>query len=118
MPQKAPRPCWYPGCRNLNCTLHARPNLFVRLPEHRPTAAMRGYGSHWQKQRKAFLLAHPYCEDCGSAATIADHEPSRRELVRQGVADPDADQYLHPRCQTCHNRKTNKLEGGGWHGRE
>jgi 5-methylcytosine-specific restriction protein A len=116
MPNKTPRPCWYPGCSKLDCKEHTRSSL-VRPPDLRPSAALRGYGARWRVVRAAFLAAHPICESCGQPATIADHVPSRRELVSQGVANPDADQYLHPLCRTCHNRKTIQLEGGWGHGR-
>ena len=116
MPNKPPRPCWYPGCRNLNCIEHPRPGS-IRPPDLRPTAAKRGYGARWRVIRARFLAAHPTCEDCGRPATVPDHVPSRRQLVAMGVPDPDADQYLHPRCRTCHNRHTNRQDGGGWHGR-
>jgi 5-methylcytosine-specific restriction protein A len=117
MANKIARPCWYPLCKRINCTIHGERPKAIRPPDTRPSAALRGYGSRWREKRNAFLKKHPFCEDCGAPSRIADHMPSRRELVRLGVADPDADQYLHPRCQTCHNRKTNKQEGGGWHGR-
>lgn len=95
--------------------MHQRP-ASVRPPDLRPSAARRGYGARWRQVRAKFLAEHPYCEDCGAPSTIPDHVPSRRELVALGVPDPDAEQYLHARCQTCHNRKTNKQDGG-WHGR-
>jgi 5-methylcytosine-specific restriction protein A len=117
MPNKTPRPCTHPGCKMLNCTVHQRTPSQQRQPDLRPSAARRGYGDHWRKVRAAFLLAHPTCEDCSRIATIADHVPNRRELVRMGVPDPDVDEYLHARCKICHDRKTATLDGGGWRGR-
>jgi 5-methylcytosine-specific restriction protein A len=121
MPTKAPHPCVVPGCRTLvsqgsRCEIHAREHQ-GRAETVRPSAARRGYGADWRKKREAFLHDHPTCEDCGRPAVIPDHVPSRRELVKQGVPDPDADQYLHACCRACHNRRTNAQEGGGWHGR-
>jgi 5-methylcytosine-specific restriction protein A len=100
----------------LNCTVHQRPSM-RRAPDLRLSAARRGYGAGWRKKRAAFLAANPACEDCGHPATDVDHIPSRRELLAQGVHDPDADQYLHSRCHSDHTRKTNRQEGGGWRGR-
>ncbi len=45
---------------------------------------------------------------------MADHNPTRAVLIAQGITDPDADQYLVPRCKPCHTRKTNREDGGGW----
>jgi 5-methylcytosine-specific restriction enzyme A len=118
MALRIPRPCSYPGCSTLGCTVHVRPvSTEQRPPDRRPSAARRGYDARWRERRKEFLSTHPYCEDCGAPATIPDHVPSRRTLLAQGVADPDADQYLHPRCHSCHNKHTNAVDGGGWHGR-
>lgn len=51
-------------------------------------------------------------------ATVADHHPtSRRELLTQGVTDPDADHRLRPLCTTCHNRETARNQPGGWNAR-
>jgi 5-methylcytosine-specific restriction protein A len=80
--------------------------------QRRGTARQRGYGSAWDKRRAAFLLAHPWCEDCGEPSTDADHTPSRRELVASGVVDPDDDRFLHARCHRCHSRKTAARDGG------
>ena len=121
MPNRPPRCCNHPGCprpayHGSLCEEHAKEQ--PRQQETaRPTSAQRGYGARWQKRRAEFLRDHPICEDCGRIATIPDHVPSRKELVRLGVPDPDADRYLHPRCRTCHNRKTNAKDGGGWRGR-
>ena len=113
MANKIARVCWVPLCGRINCTIHGERPASVRPPDTRPSAARRGYGARWQRIRAAFLAAHPYCQDCGAPSAIPDHIPSRRTLVARGVPDPDTDQYLHARCQTCHNKKTNR-EDGGW----
>jgi hypothetical protein len=65
----------------------------------------------WRRTSKAFLLKYRWCELCGIRglqvrATVADHWPrSRRELLAQGVADPDAFMYLRPLCRADHNAR-------------
>ena len=78
----------------------------LRSKEPRPSSATRGYNYKWRQRRAEFLNEHPYCVDCGESATVPDHDPlTRRELIALGVIDPDADQYLQPRCASCHARK-------------
>lgn len=60
----------------------------------------------WRKRRARFLRTHPTCIDCGSPATELDHVPPRQLLVALGIHDPDADQWLNPRCGSCHSRVT------------
>ena len=70
-----------------------------------------GYGPEWSRRRTAFLAKHPLCADCGEPATDADHYPTtRRVLLAQGVADPDADAYLVPRC-AAHHRSRSARQG-------
>lgn len=85
----------------------------------RGTASSRGYGYRWAKTiRPAFLRRHPLCSMCGGPATDADHWPvDRRELVAQGVADPDADERLRALCSTHHKRATAAAQPGGWNAR-
>lgn len=73
----------------------------------RESAADRGYGALWRKRRDAFLAKHPDCTDCGRKATVPDHAPkTRKQLVAEGVKDPDHERYLQPRCARCHNRRS------------
>lgn len=81
----------------------------------RPTAAQRGYDARWQCRRKRYLASHPICALCPHPAKVADHYPrSRRQLIADGVRDPDADAYLRPLCTNCHNKETAKHQPGGW----
>lgn len=116
-------PCPHVGCPELHdkrigdCPAgHAKAKRKAaqqRTDSQRPTARQRGYGKAWERTRRAFLAAHPRCIDCGKPATAADHAPlSRRELIRQGVNNPDAWHYLQPRCLRCHSSKTAKHDGG------
>ena len=113
MPHKPLNPCSTPGCSNLvahgRCAEHEK-----QAEKQRGSADKRGYGTRWQRIRKAYLYRHPWCTLCGAMATVADHYPlSRRELVARG-ADPDAPSNLRPLCATCHNRETAQHQPGGW----
>ncbi len=71
--------------------------------------------SEWARKRKRFLYANPWCVLCGQPANVADHYPlSRKQLIAQGVDDPDAPKCLRALCVTCHNRETAKHQPGGW----
>ena len=74
------------------------------------TAAQRGYGYRWQKERAEFLRANPLCVECGRRgrvvrATVVDHKiPHRGDPVL--FWDRSNWQGL---CQEDHNEKT-KME--------
>lgn len=81
----------------------------------RPTAAARGYGAAWQRVRTRFLRANPICILCGQPSQVADHYPkSRKQLLSEGITNPDAPEYLRPLCTSCHNKETAKHQPGGW----
>lgn len=94
------------------CESHAR-----RAEQLRGSASSRGYDAVWRERRAAFLARHPNCEVCGAPATEADHEPTRRELVAAGIADPDDERYLHALCHPHHSEKTAAQSPGGWNAR-
>lgn len=84
-----------------------------RPVDDRPSAAKRGYGAAWAKIRSRYLATHPTCVLCGAPATVPDHYPvTRRQLVAQGVTDPDADRHLRPLCKRDHDRSTASRDGG------
>lgn len=114
MPRKPRPPCSVPGCPELTtggrCPVHAR-----EAEEQRGTTTTKGYGTRWQRIRKRYLYAHPWCLLCSATATVADHFPlSRSQLVGRNVADPDAFEHLRPLCTSCHNKQTAKHQPGGW----
>ena len=114
MPRKPRTPCPIPGCPELTtggrCAAHEK-----QAARQRETTAERGYAARWQRIRRRYLYAHPWCVLCARAATVADHFPlSRRELITRGVSDPDASEHLRPLCTNCHNRETAKRQPGGW----
>ncbi|WP_329013178.1 hypothetical protein OG271_03935 [Micromonospora rifamycinica] len=114
---RALKVCAAPGCPELvrtgRCATHA-----THAEQQRGTAAQRGYDHRWTRRRAAYLRDHPACRLCPAKATVADHHPaSRRDLVAQGVADPDADHRLRPLCASCHGRETARHQPGGWNAR-
>ncbi|MDP8971189.1 MAG: HNH endonuclease [Actinomycetota bacterium] len=117
MPQRPLRRCTTPGCPHKveagRCPIHARNRLITRQRDPGAT-----YHGDWPRRRLDYLARHPVCVLCGRAATVADHHPhSRRQLIRAGVADPDADQHLRPLCKPCHDRQTGLNQPGGWNTR-
>jgi 5-methylcytosine-specific restriction protein A len=117
MPARPLQPCTTPGCpgrchegRCRRCRDTRQGNRRLK-PE---TTAERGYGAAWRRRRLDYLSTHPRCLLCPALAAVPDHYPiSRRDLVRVGVADPDADEYLRPLCIRCHNRQTGLRQPGG-----
>lgn len=109
--------CSTPGCPELTpsgrCT-----TCTSRADQQRGTAAARGYDRRWERRRARYLTRNPICVLCGGIATVADHHPeSRRDLIAQGVADPDADHRLRPLCDTDHSKQTAQHQPGGWNAR-
>jgi 5-methylcytosine-specific restriction enzyme A len=45
----------------------------ARFDKTRPSSSARGYTSAWEKARKAYLRAHPFCRVCGDPAVCVDH---------------------------------------------
>ncbi|MDR9857860.1 HNH endonuclease [Paenibacillus sp. VCA1] len=113
MPSKARRPCSYPGCPALTsegsrCNEHRR-----AVDRSRGTAAERGYDGKWRKARAEYLRNHPLCKHCQdnnklTEATRVDHiipHKGNRQLFW------DRNNW-QPLCESCHNRKTAKEDGG------
>jgi 5-methylcytosine-specific restriction protein A len=111
MPNAPKRPCRHPGCpaltRERYCEQHARQHAreswqrMNALP--RESAARRGYDRKWAECRKAYLAAHPLCEDClaegrTAAAVLVHHkEPvDERPDLRLNWEN------LRGLCRNCH----------------
>jgi 5-methylcytosine-specific restriction protein A len=98
----------------------------------RGTSRERGYNStRWRTRRKATLMRDPLCTchdrshghgvDCLAPSSVADHYPtSRKDLIAQGVVDPDALDRLRGICRSCHSKATATTSGqeGGWNRRD
>jgi len=106
------RPCNVPGCPEIavkggRCAAHAAERERA-TDRSRPPAYKRGYDYDHRKRRARVLRECPYCVQCGAPATVVDHIVP---LARGGTDDMG---NLQPLCARCHNRKTNREDGGGW----
>lgn len=114
--------CRKPGCNELisegsYCQAHG--NLKKRYEKERLSAAKRGYDHKWRGARIRFLRKHPLCKHCFEkqnkliTATVVDHiVPHRGDMVLFWD-----EKNWQPLCETCHNAKTAKEDGGYGNGR-
>lgn len=126
MPRRTMTVCSVPGCPELTtggrCDEHKR-----QAERRRGGYAQRGGGNQprWRRIRNRVLERDPLCTctdeahghgpRCLDPATVADHYPtSKRELVAQGVPDPDAMRRLRGLCASCHGKHTAATSPGGW----
>ncbi|WP_132805430.1 HNH endonuclease signature motif containing protein [Tepidamorphus gemmatus] len=88
MPVRAPRICGcghaVPSGARCACQLRRDAERKARHDAHRPTARQRGYDSKWDRERAAFLAAHPTCQrdGCTAPATVVDHITPHRGDMR------------------------------------
>lgn len=73
-------------------------------------------GRKWRNIRRLFLDENMLCIDCEGegvveVATVADHEPSAKELIRTG-RDPYDKKYLRPLCKKHHDAKSGRERHG------
>lgn len=114
MPTRPPRPCAHPGCPALvrkgsRCAAHAKKER-ARYETARGSSTARGYGPKWRRYRERFLIAHPWCVECGRLATVVDHIEDHRG---------DSALFWRPSnhqsmCASCHSTKTGRTAGGFW----
>ncbi|MFJ9429613.1 HNH endonuclease [Streptomyces sp. NPDC101490] len=84
------------------------------LTSRRAEKGTSAYGKDWPRKRAAFLYLNAWCVLCDQPSKVADHFPlSRKELVKRGVSDPNAHEYLRALCVRCHNRETGRNQAGG-----
>lgn len=118
MPARPGRPCAHPGCSAIvrggsRCNAHRLPPR----PDQRPSAARRGYDSEWQRKRKMYLTAHPWCVDPFDihfdlvAAVVVDH------IVPLSQGGKDDETNYQSLCRTCNNKKTARDGSRGYQGR-
>ncbi len=110
MPSRPARICAcgarVPGGELCACQMKREETRRARAEARRPSARERGYTSKWQKERSAYLLAHPTCVRCDAPAKVVDH-----------ITPHKGDQKLfwrrsnwQPLCLTCHNRHKQSQE--------
>ena len=126
VPTRPLRPCHKPRCPNLTsrkfCAVHEQRALELarERDRQRGSAHARGYNARWERERKAFLEAHPLCmceehqaRDDAPAGDTVDHIiPHRGDPVL--FWDQRNWQTMTKRC---HDRKTAR-EDGRWGRRE
>lgn len=95
-----------------NCTRRGRADA----DRDRPTAAQRGYDRRWQRTRRDYLDAHPFCE-CDEHAD-AEVKPLAVEVHHKdglGPLGPHGHDWgnLQALTHACHSRIT--MHEQGWH---
>ena len=112
MPARPPRTCQAPGCpatvpggQGAYCPAHRR------MTDDRPSAASRGYGGAWRKDRRAFLARNPICVDPFNRhpnevrpAVHSDH------IMPRAAGGGDGWDNLQALCASCHSYKTMTID--------
>lgn len=128
---RAMKVCSVTGCPELVPSGTSRCQTHDRAADRaRGSYANRGGGNQtaWRAARNRCLDRDPLCvctdlehghgPECLRPSTVADHWPvSKRDLISQGVTDPDALHRLRGICAYCHNKHTAKTSPGGWNAR-
>lgn len=114
MPNRALRPCSYPGCPNLVRSGYCEQHRHLEVKQHILEYQRLYNHSSWNRLRAAQLARDPWCADClakdiYTPATDVDHiEPHRGDPVKFFAG------RLQSLCHPCHSRKTLKeLKGRG-----
>lgn len=82
--------------------------------DQRNTAAQRGYGAKWQRERLRFLEQHPLCIDHQArgkvvAATVVDHKIPHKGDLKLFWSRSN----WQPLCKPCHDSHKQRLETTG-----
>ena len=96
-----------------DCKDKQEPRDYKRYDSKRGSAASRGYDSRWKKYRLNFLRKNPLCIICLDKgklipSTRVDHTTPHKGDMKL-FWDTKNHQAL---CESCHNRKTAKEDGG------
>jgi 5-methylcytosine-specific restriction endonuclease McrA len=109
-PRLAPHPCSLPGCKALatkaRCSQHDAKRMYYAEHPRGPSPYSTG---RWQRERRLFLAANPYCVVCGGPANTVDHVTP----VSSGVIDFWDTGNWAAMCAADHSAKTAK-EDGRW----
>jgi hypothetical protein len=82
----------------------------------RPSAASRGYDSHWRIVRAAFLRAHPHCE-CDYCVISQTRLPATDVDHRDGDSHHNLWSNLRAMAHAHHSRRTARDQNDwGWGG--
>lgn len=107
------RVCATAGCASLTtstrCDKCARDKR-RREDRRRPSSRQRGYTAQHERDRRAFLAAHPVCqwhEGCLAPATVLDH-------IDGNPHNRDPSNY-RGYCAHHHGQRTARDQPGGWH---
>jgi 5-methylcytosine-specific restriction protein A len=116
--QRNPRPCKTIGCPNLStegfCNQCVKEGK-ARKIEFRPNSRERGYNARWEKYRAFYLRAYPFCIDPFGRHRGIQVEATRVDHVKphRGNQELFWDERNHQGlCESCHNYKTAKYDGG------
>lgn len=115
MPSKRPHPCNMRGCHKLTTTYYCTDHGTNKPDNERASASKRGYGTRWERERKYFILKHPFCAACNkkkiiTLGTEVDHVvPHKGDMIL--FWNQDNWQTL---CHSCHSRKTAAEDMGQW----
>lgn len=124
---RALRVCSVPGCPNL-CSGGRCDQCRAQAERDRAGHKLRGGGNdaRWRARRHQCLVRDPLCvcaddghghdgRECIRPSAVADHSPrTKRELIDQGVRDPDALEFLQGKCKSCHDRISARDSPGGF----
>ncbi len=121
MPRRPRRGCAYGWCMRLAvdgeqyCEEHLRKVNREYERYGRDPNTKKLYGKGWEKVRKAYAMAHPYCEECleEGRLTPTEHVHHIVPLAEGGSND---ESNLKSLCVSCHSRVHAK--NGVGHGRE
>lgn len=115
MTRRARKVCSRSGCPNLTDRGKGRCDSCDRTADRaRGTAAERGYDREWNQLSRDIRAEEPFCQylldGCTGLAEVVDHADGLGPLGPRGR---DRDNLI-PACRSCHRRKTNRADGGGW----
>lgn len=81
----------------------------ARFDAERPSARERGYTSKWEKERAAYLAAHPSCSRCPAPATVVHHKIAHKGDKRLFWSRSNWEAV----CAPCHNGAIQSAERRG-----
>ena len=115
MPYKAARPCRRPHCPETTtddsgfCEMHRKQRHREYNREQRPAHHKLYNTQRWRDLRIGYLIAHPFCEECGRIATIVHHMTPHNGDVDL-FHDPN---NLESLCPSCHAMAHDNQPGRG-----